>query len=337
VVALAIAPPVPPLDDAESAVPTAPADEPEPVEAPVAVAEVAEDVPPDVDEEIRAALVADLRARQHSALEAETPPVVEIDMTEPPPPEPENPLEHMGEPTFVPAPAAGADRTPARPARRRAMVLAGIAAGLVALLAGAWHFRDAFGAGDEDATPLAAAPAAVAPEDVPASPAGQPLAYSVAIEAHKHLPTATARVRTLSMAQPRIGFYTTPLLEDSVLWYRVMAGPVADSVAAAGVLKELLASGIKTAGNDWDIRSTPFAFLIGVFDIRDDAERRMAELQQVDIPSYVVVVPYTGGTERFHLYAGAFVAAAEADVMREFLNSVGIPDSLVLRVGSAPS
>jgi hypothetical protein len=63
----------------------------------------------------------------------------------------------------------------------------------------------------------------------------------------------------------------------------------------------------------------------------------MAELQQVDIPSYVVVVPYTGGTERFHLYAGAFVAAAEADVMREFLNSVGIPDSLVLRVGRAPS
>jgi hypothetical protein len=43
VVALAIAPPVPPLDEAESVVPAAPADEPAPVEAPVAeVAEVAE-------------------------------------------------------------------------------------------------------------------------------------------------------------------------------------------------------------------------------------------------------------------------------------------------------
>lgn len=326
VVALAVAPPVPPLEEpaGDVSVGIVPVDEPEEV------------APEAVDEDIREALIADLRARQHSALDADVPPVETIDLTEPPPPELDSPLEDIGEPTFAP-PTAAVARLETRPSHLRTVVVAGVTTALVAVLAGAWHFRRSFLPGDNATREQSAAPATAAQDDGAARPGGQPLAYSVAIEAHKHLPTATARVRTLSIAQPRIGFYTTPTLEDSVLWYKVMAGPLTDSTAAAGVLKELLSTGVKTGGNDWDIRSTPFAFLIGVFDTREGAERRMSELQQIDIPSYVVDVPYTGGVDRYHLYAGAYAAAAEAEVMREFLNSVGIPDSLVVRVGRAPS
>jgi hypothetical protein len=63
----------------------------------------------------------------------------------------------------------------------------------------------------------------------------------------------------------------------------------------------------------------------------------MAQLSQLDIPSYVIEVPYTNGPPRYFLYSGAYSGAAEADVMRQLLRSAGLADTLVERTGRSPT
>jgi hypothetical protein len=171
----------------------------------------------------------------------------------------------------------------------------------------------------------------------PGEPAAEPLPFSVAIEAHQELATAAERVARLSQAEPSMGFYLAPILVDSVLYYRVMAGPVRDSVGAAALLQQLLAKGHKTGSTAWDIRITPLAFLLGVFDSRAAAMHRVVELASLRIPAYVLEVPYSSGVSRYHLYCGAYAGPAEADVMRQLLARAKLDANLVERVGRTPS
>lgn len=174
-------------------------------------------------------------------------------------------------------------------------------------------------------------PAPTAP--VAGEPAGQSLPFAVAIEAHRDLVTASARVASLRALEPAAGFFLAPILVDSVIYYRVMAGPVADSLDAAALMDSLIANGHKTGGSEWDIRNVPLAFELGVFDGAEAAQARVSELAGRQIPAYVLEVPYTGGGARYHVYCGAWAGPAEADVMRQVLADAAIPATLVPRIG----
>jgi hypothetical protein len=134
-----------------------------------------------------------------------------------------------------------------------------------------------------------------------------------------------------------MGFFLAPVLVDSVLYYRVLAGPVADSTAAAGLMARLIALGHKTGGSEWDIRNAPLAFDVGAFDTPESAEARADELAALNIPAYVLAVPYSSGQERYHVYSGAYAGPAEADVMRQVLADAGVSANLVQRIGRSTS
>ena len=183
-------------------------------------------------------------------------------------------------------------------------------------------------------------PPSAPPSAVPApggTPTGAPLPFAVAIEAHQQLRTAAQRVDTLRASEPTMGFFLAPVLVDSVLYYRVLAGPVADSAAAAGLMARLIALGHKTGGSEWDIRNAPLAFDIGSFDTAESAEARADELAALDIPAYVLAVPYSSGQDRYHVYTGAYAGPAEADVMRQVLAAAGVSANLVQRIGRSTS
>jgi hypothetical protein len=267
--------------------------------------------PGEAEEEAeRAALISDLRARQSAALTA----------------------AGRSRETAPAERAAAASIAETVPAQRRTPLLWTVVVLLaVSLVYGLWHYvgRDFLERRREAAAQLAGAGGA----QPPAEPAGVPLPYSVAIEAHEELQTAADRVDALNASLPAIGFYVAPILVDTELYYRVMAGPLADSVTAAAALDTLVAHREKTGSNVYDIRSTPLTFLLGEFATREEAEARSAELAPLGIPSYVVELPYSAGPPRYRLYSGAYSGPAEADVMRQLLQSTGLADSLVLRTG----
>lgn len=234
-------------------------------------------------------------------------------------------------PVAAPEPAAAV--APSAPARSRSrfrwvapLLVLVVAAGAAAV---AWLGRDPPAEPVESAPPPAAAAAPVPNGE----PAGVELPFAVTIEAHPELATAQQRVLALRSAEPASGFFVAPLLWDSVLYHRVMAGPVADSAEAIGLMDRLIAAGHKTGGSQWDVRNAPLAYDLGTYDTHEAADARVAELSDAQIPAYVLEVPYSTGGTRYHVYCGAWGSAAEADVMRPVLEAAGIPATLVQRIG----
>jgi hypothetical protein len=218
---------------------------------------------------------------------------------------------------------------PARPPWRR--VLPWVAFLVVAGGAGWFGGRLLAGSGESTA----------AQEDAAAfdgvEPAGQLLGYSVVVEAYDNLNAAAERTNALSAAAPDLLFFVAPVEIDASPFYRVMAGPVADSATARATMLRLVQQGLKIAASEFDVRATPLAFLVGRYEFRGDAEERMTELETRAVPTYMIEVPYTQGPVRFHVYAGAYSGPTEAALMRARLQAAGIQDTLVLRIGrSAP-
>lgn len=285
------------------------------------------------DEE-REAMIADLRARQRAAL-ARPAGAIERGVAHPSPIVGMPVESHPPEITEPPVAPARAEVIPRRRTSRLLITLVIVL--LLSALAGLWHFgRSYLRARNVPAEEQGAPAAAPVEPPVAAEPAGEPLPYSVAIEAHQDLPTAVRRVESLTGAEPALGFYIAPILVDNALYYRVMAGPVRDSATAASVMQSLRTKGHKSGGSDWDIRATPYAFLLGRYELREQAEERMQQLRQLEVPSYVIEIPYTAGPARYHLYSGAYSGSAEAEVMRQMLRSAGLPDTLVERTGRSP-
>ena len=280
----------------------------------------------------REALIADLRARQRSALMA-PPPVLPEPIATGAPSSPRAGGETFSRPAVFRPAASITEPTFSRPSSKagvksRWVAYTGLSLLVVAAFAvGTWVMLR--GEMAQTRTPgVPGSTGAAAP-----LPAIVPLPYSVAVEAHQQLPTAIERVNALRADEREVGFYIAPVLLDSVLYYRVMAGPVADSAAAGAVMRSLLEKGHKTGATQWDVRAAPLAFLIGEFESRGDAEKLVQEAIDLAIPAYVVELPLANGM-RHRVYAGAYAGPAEADVMRQLLKSAGLPDSLVQRVGA---
>jgi hypothetical protein len=338
--------PVDPIVEVKEAVKVA-----EPAAAPVMVGEEEEPEPTPKSRErdfealrvprnaAREALIADLRARQRAALMTPSP--------VPPVADEETPLASLAEPR-LPAVTAPAQMRPApsltepsfataepRPVvkSRKGIYIALSLVVLAALIVGAWLVV-------QRQVELSAAPPVpdlAAPSAPAAAPLVQgpnvPLPYSVAVEAHQELPLALDRVEALSDEEKDIGFYIAPILVDSVLYYRIMAGPVVDSTSAIVIMERLLEKGHKTGKSEWDLRRTPLAFSLGDYENMSDARSRANEAGDLGIPAYLIEVQSPEGARRFRVYAGAYAGVAEADVMRRLLRSAGLPDSLIPRVG----
>jgi cell division septation protein DedD len=278
-----------------------------PADAPADAAEAAE----------RAAMIADLRARQAAGLNAAGRPHDggRARQEEPPPVIPVVERE-------APAPVVS---------RRTPIFWTVVALITLSAVYGLWHYvgRDYLERRRQAEDALIAPPQSQSPP----APAGVPLPFSVAIEAHQQLPMAAERVDALNETLPAVGFYVAPILVDTEIYYRVMAGPLRDSATAAAVMDTLIAHREKTGSSAYDIRSTPLTFLLGEFATREQAEARGDELRPLGIPSYTVELPYSAGPPTYRLYSGAYSGPAEADVMRQLLQSTGLADSLVLRTG----
>jgi hypothetical protein len=102
-------------------------------------------------------------------------------------------------------------------------------------------------------------------------------------------------------------------------------------------MTDLLARGTKTGGTEWDIRYAPLSFDLGEYGSRVAADAQATLLYARRIPAYVLAVPYSDGTERYHIYCGAWAGPAEADRIRQTLEGAAINATLVQRIGRSTS
>jgi hypothetical protein len=200
------------------------------------------------------------------------------------------------------------------------------------VVAGAWLFFREYMAAPAP-TGAAEAEPAPAPPQARGQPVETPIPVSVAVEAHQDLTSARQRVAALRRAERDIDFFLSPVAERGVLYYRLLAGPVADQEAGAALLQRLVDAGHKTAYDSWAVRPTQFAFELGEYDTRAAASARMDALAEREIPSYIVTVRYEPGSPRYRVYAGAYESAGEAEVMRALLEEAELEIRLVPRTG----
>lgn len=197
-----------------------------------------------------------------------------------------------------------------------------------------------------------ARPAREAPPPAPRGDAVEtPIPVSVAVEAHQDLESAMERVEALSDAEPDIQFFLAPVAVRGVLYYRLLAGPVADRQAGERLMARLVEAEYKTAVDPWAIRPTHQAFHLGEFDSEEEARQRVRELaamtveeedeegdlvdRPVPIPAYIVPIAHDPGPPRYRVYGGAYESEAEAAVMEDMLMKVGLEPRLVSRTGEA--
>lgn len=296
----------------------------------------------------REALIADLRTRQRRAL-MEPAPVMqplpeEVDVVRakaPPTP------RVMGFPPAAPAISEPTFTTTVRTIKPkpRKVLPALIVLLLVSSAAAGWHYwgrdtwqnRRAGAIGTEGpagpATP--GAPGAPAPEAP--LPEGRALPYSVAIAGYQLLDEAQQRVEQLRDDESEMQFYIAPTVVQGQLFYRVLAGPLPDSSTAVAVRDTLIARRIKTFTSSADLLETPWAYLIGSFERRTDAEAKTVEARGKGIPTYIVPVGAPGGGVQYRVYAGAYTGPGDADFLRAILEAASLPDTLVERTGSIRS
>lgn len=120
----------------------------------------------------------------------------------------------------------------------------------------------------------------------------------------------------------------TPILIRGSPWFRVIAGAYRDSAAAAALLDTLRARGLSDAGRAV-IDRYPYALLVER-DVPDtEVATRLARFQARGLPVYALL--QSDGTAR--LFAGAFKAPEEAQLLSDAMRASGVRTSLVYRTG----
>lgn len=280
----------------------------------------------------RDALIADLRARQRAALMAPPPSMA--------------PLPEEGA-SLRPRPGEGAGGQPgpiftiraAHPLPRQPKRWLPVLLGLMLIAAAAaagWYYWSLNRTGELiTAAPMpGVAPAATAPAQPVPETRGTPLPFSVAIASYQSLDLAHEQLAQLQDDEPDLRFYIAPIVVQGALFYRVMAGPVADSTHAAALVDSLVERRIKTITSGRDVLATPLAFLLGEYTGPGAAQAQQQQVARKNIPSYIVEVKSPNGSTHYKLYAGAFTGPGDAEFMRSILKAAGLSDNLVERTGS---
>jgi hypothetical protein len=180
---------------------------------------------------------------------------------------------------------------------------------------------------------LAASNPAGAEDSPPLSGESRP--YAIQVGAYRSLSAALSQVAQRQAEFPDQRFYVTAEPSGNLLYYKVLAGLLADTAAAGAVRERLVearAINPEDAGGDWAlIQMRPLGFDLGSFPTREAASAFADSLVALGIPSYSVpLIGEDGG--RWQLYGGAFRDSASAGAMQELLANAGIEARLAERV-----
>jgi hypothetical protein len=263
-----------------------------------------------------------------------------------------------GSPAAVPAseiPVPEADWEREEPKKQRAVSpLLLILLALVILLALAIFgpmyipgFPDVFAMGGPTREEVAApqkAPATPAAAPVPAAPltaAGAALPYSVHVAGFTEWEDASQFAATTARRFNEAKFFVVPELRQGVTYWLVMAGMAGDTTAVLALRDRLVAEKVadeESVGGRYDlIQHRPLAFEVGEYASEAQARTRADSLNSRAIPVYVEPVPYSDGTERWKVYAGAYRDSASSAPMRGLLTGARIQPKLVERTGRPPA
>lgn len=186
------------------------------------------------------------------------------------------------------------------------------------------------------------APAPVRP--VPAGPvtaAGSSLPYSVQVRNYQTSEDAFAFLQEVSPRFREAQFFIVPEQTQGVLYWKVMAGMAGDTTAVIALRERLIAEDVideEGAGGRYAlIQPRPLAFEVAEYRDAGQARARVDSLAGRAIPAYAAPVPYSDGTERWKVYAGAYQDTASSAPLRELLNGASIQPKLVERTGRPPA
>jgi len=167
-----------------------------------------------------------------------------------------------------------------------------------------------------------------AAEEVPAEPPAKPPTAApsptpFSIHAGSYQDNRSARRVAGRIEAAGFTAFVAPVdIPDRGRWYRVFAGTFADSVSARTARETLLRRGVV---DDALVQSTPWAFDLGVFESRDQANARKRDLAGRGISAYVV------GAGPYRVYAGAFRNKDDGGVLRRALEEAAEPISMIKR------
>ncbi|HEX6069837.1 MAG TPA: hypothetical protein VFZ18_08435 [Longimicrobiaceae bacterium] len=170
-------------------------------------------------------------------------------------------------------------------------------------------------------------------------PLGVALPYSVHISAYQNFAAAHEQLLELKRRHPGILFLITPEEIQGIVYYKVMAGAVTTVEGARAVKQALVADGTldaDEAAGDWTlIEETRFSFVLGQVDSPEGAQASVDSLLARQVPAYALPVPYSDGTRRWHLYAGAFRDSIGASALERQLGEAGLGGRFASRAGAA--
>lgn len=198
----------------------------------------------------------------------------------------------------------------------------GLPSSLGGLVPAEWRARIPFvgaGSGETAGTGEARGPAEPVPIDLP---------WVVALDSYSDLASARRRIDRLAEVEPTVNFFVAPVGGRVSRFYRLLAGPFPDTTRAIAV-GDLL--GDRSLGSDpggYLLRETPLAYALGTYEARGAAEERAGALRDRRIPAYILPIPYSDGSERYRIYAGAYADAEEADLLGSILDDAGIDAEL---------
>ena len=162
-------------------------------------------------------------------------------------------------------------------------------------------------------------------------------AFSVDVGTFVDGAAATERAAALAAALPDVVFISEPVAAGGVLQHRVLAGPVADSSAAAALVGRV-AGALGTGAVSPQAIATPRAFQLGEMLDLDAARRRVEVLDGLEIPAYVLAVDYDDGSVRYRVYAGAYAEESEGVGLARLLQERGLSAAaLSERIGRVPA
>jgi cell division septation protein DedD len=205
--------------------------------------------------------------------------------------------------------------------------------------AGASGGREQEGPGSSGETRGSPTPAEVAGEarggEGPASMAdaafaGPELSYSVLVASFARPEDAARHLRQLDEGDAMFMVAPTPIRDR--LYYRVLAGAREDRADAEALMQELVDAGAKEEVRGWDVRPVRFAWLLGTYAERRDADRRIGELETAGIRAYRLA-DASPEPRSWRVYAGAWESEQAAEEFGRMLREAGETGTLVTRRG----
>jgi cell division septation protein DedD len=155
-------------------------------------------------------------------------------------------------------------------------------------------------------------------------PASGPLlAYSLHVGSYQTF-DAAQRAALALRSRGLAAFVAPVLLEGKGEWHRVFVDALPDAPASQESLARARQSGAISEGA---VRETPWALYLGTFATPELAQELIARLARSGVSGYAL------GTGPVHVYAGAFEAAGDAEILNRQLRDRGFESALVRRRG----